>query len=46
MGTKISNKLPSYLKELVESPNIQENPKKYFVSHCFSKLEEFYGVNS
>jgi hypothetical protein len=45
MGIKMFNKLPSYLKELVESPKIFKRTLS-LVSNCFYKLEEFYGVNS
>jgi hypothetical protein len=45
-GIRIFNKLPSYLKELVESPKIFKRAlKKYLVSHCFYNLEEFYDIN-
>jgi hypothetical protein len=46
-GIKIFNKLPSELKELVESPKIfKRNLRSYLVSHCFYKLEEYYCMNS
>jgi hypothetical protein len=45
-GIKIFNKLPSELKELVESPKIfKRNLRSYLVSHCFYKLEEYYCMN-
>jgi hypothetical protein len=45
-GLRIYNKLPLYLKELVESPKIfKRTLKKYLVSHCFYSLDEFYDVN-
>jgi hypothetical protein len=45
-GIRIYNKLPLYLKELVESPKIFNRTfKKYLVSHCFYSLDEFYDVN-
>jgi hypothetical protein len=47
MGIQFFNKLPSYLKELVGSPNIfKRTLKNYLVFHCFYKLEEFYDLNS
>jgi hypothetical protein len=43
---RIYNKLPLYLKELVESPKIfKRTLKKYLVSYCFYSLDEFYDVN-
>jgi hypothetical protein len=46
-GIKIFNKLPSELKELVESPKIfKRYLRSYLVSHCFYKLEEYYCMNS
>jgi hypothetical protein len=45
-GIKIFIKLPSELKELVESPKIfKRTLRRYLVSHCFYKLEEFYCMN-
>jgi hypothetical protein len=45
-GIRSYNKLPLYLKELVESPKIfKRTLKKYLVSHCFYSLDEFYDVN-
>jgi hypothetical protein len=45
-GIKIFNKLPTYLKELVGFPKIFKiSLKKYLVSHCFYKVDEFY-INS
>jgi hypothetical protein len=46
-GIRIYNKLPSYLKELVESPKIfKRTLKKYLVSQCFYSLDEFYDINA
>jgi hypothetical protein len=44
-GIRIYNKLPLYLNELVESPQIFKRIlKKYLVSHCFYSLDEFYDL--
>jgi hypothetical protein len=44
--TKIFNKLPPKLKDLVQTPKIfKSSLRRYLVLHCFYKLEEFYCMN-